>query len=109
MKKFRCLLLDAGPIIELHRLELWGDFLNAAKLTLAFLFSQDGSWKVCAADKAVYRVLGYLGRGEQGISLEEIFRKVGLSRTFEWRFTEQFQKKYTSEGKTEGIQRGRIH
>jgi hypothetical protein len=173
MKKFRCLLLDAGPIIELHRLKLWGRFLECCEVTvartvaedeaqftgegldkehfdftddiaqnriqvvdldlpvvaafrktipialaqvdpgelvtLAFLVSQDLSWKVCAADNAVFRVLGYLGRGGQGISLEEILKEIGLEQNLKKQFTKNFRKDCTKQGEAEGIQRGSIY
>jgi len=47
--------------------------------TLAFLHIQSEDWKVCSADGAVYSALGFLGKGEQGISLEEILWDIGLS------------------------------
>ncbi len=172
MKKFRCLLLDAGPIIELHRLNIWERFLEHCDVsvaqiiideeaqfagegldkeyfdltdditqgriqvidqdlsivaefqktipitlaqidpgeleTLAFLVNQDRSWKVCSGDNAMYRVLGYLGRGEQGISLEEILQNIGLGHNLTKEYTKTFRINCTNAGKAEGIQRGRI-
>ena len=43
---------------------------DGEKETLAFLDSASEEWLVCAADKAVFRTLGWLGKAEQGISLE---------------------------------------
>jgi hypothetical protein len=167
MKRFRCLLLDAGPILKLFELGIWERFitlcdvtvtptvrdevqffgegldkqyidlfryvetkqialeeasieniqsfhqtirkLNAEihdgeKETLAILGRSAPEWKTCSSDAVVYRVLGYLGRGEQGISLDEILRQVGLGRDLEWRFTERFRIRYTQLGQVEGIQ-----
>jgi len=53
---------------------------SGEKETLAFLCNSSENWLVCSADGAVFRVLGLLGRIEQGISLEEILEKIGLSR-----------------------------
>ena len=130
MKKFRFLLLDAGPIIKLFELGIWDDFIEKCdvticrvvseqpqwagrefedvsinlrqyeeeglirvvdaelslvkgfydrfdsqnkaimhpgeKETLAFLCDCTEDWRLCAADGAVFRVLGLLGKGNQG-------------------------------------------
>lgn len=170
MKKFRFLLLDAGPIIKLFELGLWDDFISKCDVTicrtvaedelvfaetdkgkeyiehglksdeekslikiidiglsvvktfresipvfydihegeeetLAFLFNSTEEWKVCAADKAVFKILGYFNRMEQGISLEEVFRKVGYSKELEWKYTKKFREQYTREGQVDAIQR----
>jgi len=74
------------------------------KETLAFLHGSSEKWLVCAADGAVFRVLGLLGKGEQGISLEEVLGKVGLSQNLEEQFTKQFREKYTRMGQADSIQ-----
>lgn len=143
MKKFQFLLLDAGPILKLFELDLWGRFIETCDVTiartvaerevlyiqeglekqyidfglrsyeqsgrikiidadtrqiaafrravsdfevhageletLAYLFDSNEDWFVSSGDHVVYRVLGFLGKGEQGISLEEILQKIGLS------------------------------
>jgi hypothetical protein len=168
MKKYRFLLLDAGPIIELFRLGLWEDFIarcdvticrtvaeeakwasgqsedicidlevqvrdnriqiedvplprikafhdrfdlfyktllhDGEKETLAFLHDSSEEWLICAADGGVFRTLGVLGRGTQGVSLEKILADTGLGRQLEWPFTEQFRHKYTSLGQADSIQ-----
>jgi hypothetical protein len=65
--------------------------------TLAFLFSSSENWSVCSADGAVFRVLGLLGKANQGISLEEILQKIGLpvSGQLEWKYTKKFREKWT--------------
>lgn len=73
--------------------------------TLSFLLNSAEDWKVCAADKAVFRVLGYLCRAEQGISLEEVLSKIGLGRASEWKFSKRFREKYTKLGEIDAIQR----
>ena len=72
--------------------------------TLAFLLNSVEDWKVCAADKAVFRVLGYLGRTEQGISLEEVLSEIGLGRASDWKFSKRFREKYTKLGEIDAIQ-----
>lgn len=74
------------------------------KETLAFLCDSPEDWHVCAADGAVFRVLGLLGKGEQGISLEEILKEVGLYKKVEWKYTKKFREKHTRMGQQDSIQ-----
>ena len=74
------------------------------KETLAFLCDSSESYQLCSADRAVFRVLGLLGKSDQGISLEEILRKTGLSQTLEWQYTKRFREKYTLMGRVDSIQ-----
>ena len=167
MKKFRFLLLDAGPIIKLFSLGIWDDFIkhcdvsisriiadnealytedgtkqidlktyeeqgrikildveistvktfydkfdrlykvdihDGEKELLAFLYSSSEDWLVCAADGAVFRVLGILGKSEQGISLEEILKQIGLYRSLEWQYTKKFREHYTCLGQKDFVQ-----
>jgi len=172
MKKFRFLLLDAGPIIKLFEIGIWDEFIKRCDITisrtvaeeevvfagkeeskeyidfglkpweekdlieiievepskvkgfyqksnlrekytidpgeeetLAFLHRQSEDWKVCSADGAVYSVLGFLGKGDQGISLEEILKDIGLSQSkLEWKYRKKFREKYTLIGQADSIQ-----
>jgi hypothetical protein len=168
MKKFRFLLLDAGPIIKLFQLGLWDTFLGKCEITvsrtvmneakwasasfedihialepyeekghiqvidlspaeatsfferfntqykaiidpgeketLAFLNNSNEPWKVCSTDHAVFRILGLLGKAEQGISLEELLNQIGLSRKLGWQYTKEFRKKNTHRGQTDSVQ-----
>ncbi len=72
--------------------------------TLALMFSSTEEWEVCTSDKAVLKLLGYFGKSEQGISLEEVFKQVGYSNKLEWKYTERFREKYTEEGQIDKIQ-----
>ncbi len=73
--------------------------------SLAFLHRQSEDWKVCSADGAVYSVLGFLGRGHQGISLEEILNEIGLSQSkLEGRYTKRFRARWTRVGGIDSIQ-----
>ena len=71
---------------------------------LAFLYSSSVDWLVCAADGAVFRVLGMLGKSEQGISLEEVLKQIGLYRNIEWQYTKKFREHYTRLGQKDFIQ-----
>lgn len=72
--------------------------------TLAFLDTSSENWRVCAADHAVFRILGLLGKAEHGVSLEEVLRDIGLSRKLEWQYTKKFREKYTNMGQIDSIQ-----
>jgi len=84
------------------------------KETLAFLDSSSENWLVCTADRAVFRVLGLLGKAEQGISLEEMLNQIGLQpricwdritpRDEDWKYTKKFREKYTKMGQIDSIQ-----
>jgi len=80
------------------------DIHDGEKETLAFLDNSSENWRVCSADGAVFRVLGLLGRAEQGISLEEILKAVGLPQKLEWKYTKSFHAKYTRLGQIDSIQ-----
>jgi len=80
------------------------DIHSGEKETLAFLYDSTENWRVCAADKAVFRFLGMTGKGESGISLEEILKKIGLVKQLDWEFTKRFRKKFTRIGQVNGIQ-----
>lgn len=77
---------------------------DGEKETLAFLCHSSDKWFVCASDKVVFKALGALGRGKQGISLEEILNQIGLSRPLEWEYTQKFREKYTRQGQIDSIQ-----
>ncbi len=66
--------------------------------SLVYLLSSRETCLICSADTIVYRVLGNLNRGEQGISLEEVLQRIGLCRELAWQFTRAFREKYTKKG-----------
>jgi hypothetical protein len=82
--------------------------------TLAFLCGSSGDWFLCSADHAVFRILGLLGKGEQGISLEEALKQIGLQpnicwekityRDEDWKYTRKFREQWTRKGQTDCIQ-----
>jgi hypothetical protein len=66
------------------------------KETLAFVSGAPANWLVCSADHAVFSVLGLLGKGQQGISLEEVLLRIGLSKSnLEWQYIKNFRERYT--------------
>lgn len=65
---------------------------------LAYLVEVNQECLISSADAVVWRTLGLLGLGEQGISLEEILAKVGLGTSLKWQFTRRFREKYTDQG-----------
>ena len=73
------------------------------KETLAFLYNSSEDWFVCAADKAVFRVLGLLGLGRKGISLEEFLEEVGLPRDMKPQYKKKYREKWTQIGQVDSI------
>jgi hypothetical protein len=71
--------------------------------SLAYLVNSKDTCLVCSADAIVYRVLGNLNRGEQGIAVEEILQKTGLGRQLSWRFTKAFRETWTRKGFQERV------
>lgn len=174
MKKFQFLLLDAGPVLKLFELGIWGKFIekcevtitrtvvqqeclyyeedgvryninfpfeqatqqghikivdvnpseakqaidklnhlnydihSGEKETIAFFLKSSEDFRICAADGAVFRFLGYIGKGEKGISLEEVLNKTGLGGQLEWRFTKKFRDKFTKIGQADKIQNTKL-
>lgn len=82
--------------------------------TLAFLCASSVNWFLCSADGAVFRILGLLGKAEQGISIEEILNQIGLPpcirwdritpKDEDWKYTKKFREDYTKKGKMDFIQ-----
>ncbi len=75
--------------------------------TLAFLCDSTEDWLLCSGDGAVFRVLGLLGKGDQGVSLEEILKEIGLSKgSLEWQYSKRFRQQYTRLGQQDSVQDG---
>jgi hypothetical protein len=79
---------------------------DGEKETLAFLCDSSENWLVCSADGAVFRVLGLLGKADQGISLQEILQNIGVSTSekLEWKYTKKFRENYTRLGQINSVQ-----
>ena len=72
-------------------------------VSLAYLLGQSDECRICSADKIVYRVLGGLRRPDQGVSLDEILRQIGLGRKLENEFTKAYREEWTKRGFQEGL------
>ena len=72
--------------------------------SLAYLATCSETCLICSADKIVYRVLGNLNRGSQGISLEELLQQVGLGRSLSPAFSKSYRERWTQQGSQERIQ-----
>jgi hypothetical protein len=71
--------------------------------SLAFLTSTDEPGFICSSDAIVFRVLGALRMGEQGISMEEVLQQIGLSRQVLRQFSKSFRDLYTRRGFEDGF------
>jgi len=71
--------------------------------SLAYLLAASSETRICSADAIVFRVLGDLDRGEQGLSLEEALQAAGLSRSLPQQFSRKFRTQYTSKGVEERL------
>ncbi len=71
--------------------------------SLALMDNSEESWIICSSDAIVYKVLGCLGRSEQGKSLEEILNEIGLGRKVKLQYSKEFKKQCTLQGEQDGI------
>jgi len=63
------------------------------------LFDAKSDFLISSADKIVYRVLGNMHRGDQGISLEEILNKIVLTASqLPPQYRLEFRKHWTQVG-----------
>jgi hypothetical protein len=103
----------AKAFYDKFNLQYKDDIHDGEKETLAFLCDSFENWLVCSADRAVFRVLGLLGKAEQGISLEEILKAIGLGSNLnwenltptdkDWKYTKKFREKWTHKGQEDFI------
>ena len=71
---------------------------------LAILYNNSfDEYKICSADKIVFRVLGALRLSEQGVSLEEVFRTVGITHAVGQAYSKKYREQYSRKGFEEGI------
>ncbi|MGO8672513.1 MAG: helix-turn-helix domain-containing protein [Capsulimonadaceae bacterium] len=71
---------------------------------LAILYNSADDYRTCSADRIVFRILGALKRSDQGVSLEEILRATGLSRSLSHKFSKSFKEEWCRKGFAEGAQ-----
>ena len=80
------------------------DRLDPGELeSLAHLVEVDQRCSISSADKIVWRALGALKLGEQGISLEEILCKIGRSQELDDAFTTRYRVRWTQVGFDQGM------
>lgn len=72
--------------------------------SLAYLLAASDDTRICSADGIVFRVLGNLDRGEQGMSLEELLHNAGLARKVPSQFSQKFRATYHAKGVEERLQ-----
>jgi len=72
--------------------------------SLAFLMDSQEQWLISSGDEIVFKVLGLEGRVEQGISLEEILNKIGMTQSNlkKW-YTKAFRDNVTRKGQIDGV------
>ncbi len=103
-------IFDIDPSLAKSFLDKFNESYKAEihsgeKETLAFQHSSSENWRLCSGDKAVYRVLGLLGKDEQSISLEEILEQIGLSQSkLGWQYTKKFREIWVHKGQIDSIQ-----
>lgn len=71
--------------------------------SLTYLFNTSERYLISSSDAIVYKVLGLKKRSEQGISLEELLAKIGVTTQTPWPHTKKFREKYTREGEQDFI------
>ncbi len=72
--------------------------------SLVHLTREQQEYLLCSADAIVFRVLGNMNLGEQGISLEEVLNRSGIGvNDLPWQYTKEFRDKYTKDGATDMI------
>jgi hypothetical protein len=116
--------IDLQPFISTSKIEIFDvtinetvDFRNRFDPTyaddlddgesesLVYMLHSEAGFLISSGDAIVYRVLGNIGWGDRGISLEEILETLGLRRTLDWPYTKSLREKYTQEGRVDSIQR----
>lgn len=71
---------------------------------LAILYNNSfDEYKICSADKIVFRVLGALRLSEQGVSLEEVLKTVGITHVVGQAYSKKYREQYSRKGFEEGI------
>jgi hypothetical protein len=58
---------------------------------------------ICSADAVIFRYLGATHRSGQGISLEEILPKIGITKPLESLYRKAFRERYSQLGFSQGI------
>ena len=78
--------------------------------SLAYLLNQkEQDFRLCSADKIVYRILGALRLRDKGVSLEEVLDAIGYGRQLPRHFTKAYREQWTARGFTEGLTGVALH
>lgn len=90
------------------------DIHTGEQETLAFMCTSSENWMACSSDQVVFRILGRLNKGDQGISLQEILAATGLGSGLnwedlkpaagDWKYTKEFREKWTHRGQQDFVQ-----
>lgn len=115
--------IDLQPYVEDGRVQVFGvtpkeihnfrsrfdpnyfvDLDDGEAESLAYLFGKQEDFLISSGDAITFKVLGNTGRTEQGISLDEILKKIGLGRELPWAYTKEFREKYSNDGSQDMIQ-----
>lgn len=73
--------------------------------SLAFLCEDRREWLISSSDEIVFKTLGLEGKAEQGISLEEILNKIGMTQSkLPIQYTREFRENVTRKGQIDRIQ-----
>jgi hypothetical protein len=81
-----------------------GDLDDGEAESLCHMMKQATDYLISSGDAIVYKVLGNLGRRDQGVSLEEILQRIGMGRKVEWQYSKSFREQLTKQGETDMIQ-----
>lgn len=98
------------PVSEIQAFKNRFDVINIERLdpgeaeSLAYLVNARDTHLICSSDGIVFRALALLDKADQGISLEEILRDVGLGRRLQYQYSEAFRRRYTTTGTQDRIQ-----
>lgn len=71
--------------------------------SLTFMITSKEQWVMSSSDGIVFKVLGRLARGHQGISFEEVLEKIGLGRKVKRQYRKAFRIDLTKEGERDSI------
>ena len=95
------------PKIAAFKQKFSGDYFDrlddGEAESLAFMLDSNDDWRISSSDSIVFKILGRLARRNQGISLEEILKQVGLDRQVKWKYSKAFRDKWTKEGEQDNI------
>lgn len=103
------ILVECASIAEMRALKarFRPNYLERLDLgeteSLAILARNGNCFQICSADTIVWKVLGAMKVPERGISLEELFKRVGLSRKLEAMYGMDTRKNATQRGFMDGF------